>query len=81
MGMAYPHGDPKDVWPVTAPTKTLAMPLRATTDAYITCIVCREDHVEFEFWSRTPDSKQFQGLHRRCAETIGVISNVVRQTK
>ncbi len=44
-----------------------------TDDAYITCVVCRQAGVEFEFHSRAPDRRQWQGLHLRCAETIGPV--------
>lgn len=73
MGMAYPHGDPREPRPTSAVTKTLHLPLRPTDDAYITCIVCRLTGVEFEFHSRTPGSRQWQGLHLHCAQTIGEV--------
>jgi hypothetical protein len=73
MSMAYPHGDPREPRPTSAVTKTLHVPLRPTDDAYITCVVCRQAGVEFEFHARTPDRRQWQGLHLRCAETIGLV--------
>lgn len=77
MTMAYPHGDPKEPVQHTAPTKILRLPLRPTTDAYISCIVCHQANVEFEFWSRTPGTRQFQGLHQACAETMGEVKAIV----
>jgi hypothetical protein len=75
--MANPHGDPREATTATAPTQTLHVPLRPTTDRYIACIVCDQVDVEFEFFSRTPGTRQFQGLHRRCAETIGNVKIAV----
>ena len=74
MGMAYPHGDPREPRAASAAKRVLHVPLRPTEDAYITCIVCQQDGVEFEFHSRTPTQRQFQGLHLRCAETIGQLT-------
>ena len=72
--MAYPHGDPREPRPASATTKILRVPMRPTDDAYITCVVCGQDGVEFEFHSRTPNRRQCQGLHLRCAETIGEVT-------
>jgi len=60
---------------VKGATKLLLMPLRPTDDAYITCIVCHQDQVEFEFTSRSPNARLVQGIHQRCAETIGDITD------
>lgn len=72
--MADPHGDPRDPRRATEATRTLQLPLRPTDDHYITCVVCGQDGVEFEFFSRTAARRQFQGLHQRCAETIGPLT-------
>lgn len=74
MTMAYPHNDPRQARGAAEPTRTLQVPLRPTDDRYITCVVCSQDNVEFEFFSRTTERRQFQGLHARCAETIGPVS-------
>jgi hypothetical protein len=66
--------DPRDPRASSISTHTLSIPLRPTDDAFITCVVCNEDGVEFEFHSRTPDRRQFQGIHERCAETIGPVA-------
>ncbi len=71
MGMADPHGDTHEIRKIADPTRTLHVPLRPTTDVYITCVVCNQPGVDFEFFSRTPERRQFQGLHVNCAETIG----------
>ena len=75
MGMADPF-PPRDVFhmPKTS-TKILAMPLRPSSDTYITCIVCTRVHCDFEFTSRTPGTRQVQGMHLECAETIGAIGD------
>jgi hypothetical protein len=73
--MANPHGDPRDPRRAAEATSTLSVPLRPTDDHYLTCVVCNQDGVEFEFFSRTTKQRQFQGLHRRCAETIGPITD------
>jgi hypothetical protein len=75
MGMTSLQNDPREIPLVAKPTKVLMLPLRPTTDTYITCVVCNQDHVEFEFSSRSPSARQFQGLHLKCAETIGIISS------
>ena len=71
MTMANPHGDPRDPRITAEATRTLHVPLRPTDDRYITCVVCHQAEVDFEFFSRTASSRQFQGLHKKCAETIG----------
>jgi hypothetical protein len=76
MSMANPHSDPRDSRRTAEATRTLQLPLRPTNDHYITCVVCDQDGVEFEFFSRTSARRQFQGLHKRCAETIGPIVDV-----
>jgi hypothetical protein len=81
MGMAYPHGDPREPRAARTVEKTLQMPLRPTDDAYITCVVCGQDGVEFEFHSRTPTQRQFQGMHLRCAETIGPVTTTTPTKK
>lgn len=81
MGMADPHGDPREARATLDPTYALRVPLRPTTDAYITCVVCDQDHVDFEFFSRTPTARQFQGLHKRCAATIGEVTELRSQAQ
>ena len=56
-------------------TKILAMPLRPSSDTCITCIVCLRDHCDFEFTSRTPGTRQVQGMHLECAKTIGAVDD------
>jgi hypothetical protein len=72
--MADLHGDLREPRPTSTPTRTLQVPLRPTDDPHITCVVCNRDGVEFEIFSRTPERRQFQGLHERCAATMGVLS-------
>lgn len=72
--MTHPNGDPRDARNATEPTASLLVPLRPTTDAYITCVVCNQADVDFEFFSRTPERRQFQGMHKRCAETVGAFT-------
>jgi hypothetical protein len=74
MTMADPHGDPREPRAAKAPTRTLQVPLRPTDDPQLTCIVCGQAWVEFEFFSRSAGTRQFQGLHARCAETIGPLT-------
>jgi hypothetical protein len=81
VSMSNPHGDPREARTTLDPTYALRVPLRPTTDAYITCVVCDQDHVDFEFSSRTPRRRQFQGLHKRCAETIGEVTELRSQAQ
>jgi hypothetical protein len=74
MTMADLHGDPRDPKDPTKPEPEAPWSLRPTDDTQLTCIVCGEAWVDFEFYSRTDTRRQFQGIHTRCAETIGPLA-------
>ena len=75
MGMADPF-PPRDIFHMPkAPSKILAMPLRPSSDTYITCIVCVRDHCDFEFTARSAHARLVQGIHLECAQTIGAVTN------